>query len=108
MDQVRDDLEREIIASGYLEGAPFTWVGLIIREGLVDGIVPCYERINAKHGDLPVAIEIDTHQLIGSSLSQAVAVYRRAALIALIHAGEKYSLEIERLRQLLNDAGQVR
>jgi hypothetical protein len=33
---VRDELEQEMLQSGYLDGAPFKWVGLILRYSLVD------------------------------------------------------------------------
>lgn len=99
--RVRDELEQEIIESGYLEGAPFRWVGLIIRYGLVDEAEPHYEKINAAHGDLPLAIEIDVHRLLGVSEDDMAAVYRNATLTALVHAGERYQLPVERLKSLL-------
>ncbi len=104
MDNVRDELEQEIIQSGYLENAPFRWVGLIIREGLVDEGEPHYQRISAKHGDLPIAIEIDTHRLLDATENEMAAVYRKATLIALTHAGEKYGLNTARVEQLLSEA----
>lgn len=102
--RVRDELEEEVIRSGYLDGAPFRWVGLIIREGLVDETEPHYEKINAKHGDLPLAIEIDVHRLLGVSEDEMATVYRKATLIALIHAGERYGLPVTRLQSLLEAA----
>ena len=100
--RVRDELEKEMIQSGYLENAPFGWVGLLVRYGLVDETEPHYEKINQKHGDLPIAIEVDTHRLLGVSEDEMAAVYRKAALIALIHAGERYGLPVTRLRSLLD------
>lgn len=100
--RVRDDLEREMIASGYLEGAPFKWVSLIIRYGLVDKPEPSYGEINQKHGDLPLAIEVDVHSLLGASEDEMALVYRKATLTALIHAGEKYGLKNDALRALLS------
>lgn len=102
--RVRDELEEEVIRSGYLDGAPFRWVGLIIREGLVDETEPHYEKINAKHGDLPLAIEIDVHRLLEVSEDEMAAVYRKATLIALINAGERYGLPVTRLQSLLEAA----
>lgn len=101
--RVRDELEKEIVESGFLENAPFRWVGLIVRYGLKDEIEPHYYKINLQHGDLPLAIEIDTYRLLGVSEYEMEKVYRRAALIALIHAGEKYQLPTDRLRILLQD-----
>ena len=82
MGKARDDLEREVIRSGYLSGAPFKWVGLIIREGLIDEVVPHYQKIDQKDGELPIAIEVDTNRLVGASADQATNIYRKAALLA--------------------------
>lgn len=101
-DKVRNELEHEILESGFLEGAPFKWVGLIIREGLIDEAKPHFQRINQRHGDLPLAIEIDTHRLLGASEDEAAAVFRKATLLALVSAGERYKLPTERLRSLLS------
>lgn len=102
--RVRDELEQEIIQSGYLEGAPFKWVGLIIRYGLVDETEPHYQKISAEHGDLPLAIEIDVHRLLDVTEDQMAKVYRKATLISLVHAGERYGLPVSRLRSLLEAA----
>lgn len=101
LNRVRDELEQEIIECGYLDQAPFKWVGLLIRKGLVDETEPHYEKIDRKHGDLPLAIEVDTHRLLNASEDEIAAVYRRATLIALIHAGEQYGLPTGRLKLLL-------
>lgn len=100
---VRDELEKEIIQSGYLDNAPFQWVGLIIRYGLVDETEPHYQKISAKHGDLPLAIEIDVHRLLDVTEDEMAAVYRKATLIALSHAGAKYGLNTVRVDQLLSE-----
>lgn len=103
--RVRDELELEMIRSGYLDNAPFEWIGLIIRYGLVDEVSPHYQSINAKHGDLPLAIEIDVHRLLDVTEDEMAAVYRKATLIALSHAGEKYGLNTSRINQLLSEYG---
>lgn len=104
MGKARDELEQEIIQSEYLADAPFKWIGLIIREGLIDESVPHYQGIDKKDGELPVAIEIDTHRLLGASEEAMAAVYRKATLTALVHAGEKYRLPVGRLKALLEVA----
>ena len=100
--RVRDELEQEIIESDYLDDAPFKWVGLIVRYGLVDEAKPRYQKIDPKDGELPLAIEIDFHRLLGVSEDEMAAVYRKATLIALVHAGEKYGLPTKRLKSLLD------
>jgi hypothetical protein len=79
-------------------------VGLLIREGLFDEAVPHYEKINQKHGNLPLAIEIDTHRLLHAAEDEMAAVYRKAVLIALAHAGEKFGLKVDRMKELLAQA----
>lgn len=106
-DKVRNEIEKEMIQSGYLEGAPFKWVGLIVREGLIDEIEPHYQSISKKHGDLPLAIEIDTHRLIHATPEEMEKVYRTATLIALVHAGEKYNLKVDRMKELLAHTQQL-
>jgi hypothetical protein len=101
--RVRDELEQEIVQSGYLESAPFKWVGLSIRYGLVDETRPHYQKIDSKDGELPLAIEIDVHRLLEATEDEMAAVYRKATLIALTHAGEKYGLNTARVDQLLSE-----
>jgi hypothetical protein len=100
---VRDDLEREMIQSGYLDGAPFKWIGLIVREGLIDEVVPHYQKIDPSDGELPLAIEVDTNRLVGSSLDNATHIYRKAALLALADAADRFALKADRIRLLLNE-----
>ena len=99
---VRDDLEREMIESGYLDGAPFKWIGLIVREGLIDEVVPHYQKIDQSDGELPLAIEVDTNRLVGASLEQVTNIYRKAVLLVLAHVAEKYGLNAERIGLLLD------
>ena len=102
--RARDQIEQEIIQSGYFENAPFSWVGITIRYGLVNETKPHYQKIDAKDGELPLAIEIDVRRLLGSTEDEMTAVYRKATLIALAHAGEKYRLNVSRIDQLLSEA----
>lgn len=99
--EVRDQLEEEIVISGYIANAPFRWIGLSIRKGLTDESEPHYENIDPEDGELPLAIEIDTHRLLNADEVEMAAVYRKATLTALVHAGGKYRLPVDRLRLLL-------
>jgi len=101
----RDEIESELISSGYLEGAPFRWVGLTIRYGLKDEAEPHYEAICRDDGELPLAIEIDTNRLLHRSAEQMASVYRDVALTALIHAGQRYGLNVDRLAELHKEGG---
>ena len=87
---VRDRLEPVLETDGFLRGAPFTWVTVAVRYGLVDAAIPTYFPINKKYGDLPLAIEVDTHRITGLNLLALTNLFQTAVLIALIHAGKKY------------------
>ena len=101
LNAVRDRLEQEMIGSDYLENAPFTWVGLIIREGLVDQPKPRLGKIDQKDGELPVAIEIDVNRLIGATQDVIEETYQTATLTSLHYVGQKFGLKVGRLEQLL-------
>lgn len=67
----------------------------MIRYGLKNDDKPSFQRINKKYGDLPLAIEIDSHEFIGVSKDDLKIIFLNAALKALIHAGKKYKLPTE-------------
>jgi len=98
---IRDEIESIIIKSGYLDGAQFSWVTIAIRYGLKNEEKPHYQQISKKYGDLPLAIEVDTHEMLGASLKELKQIYSRAVLLALTHAGRKYNQPIEKLEAAL-------
>lgn len=98
---VRDELEQIMKCSGYLDGTPFEWVTVAVRYGLVDNTEPTYQAINKKYGDLPLAIEVDTHRLMESDFEQLKSIFRKAVLLALVHAGRKYGRPIDALEKAL-------
>lgn len=89
-DAVRDEIEKIIIDSNYLADAPFSWVTIAIRYGLKNDEKPRYQTVNKKYGDLPLSIEVDTHELIDASLEELMLIFKRAVLKSLIHAGKKF------------------
>ena len=98
----RDEIEKAIIDSGYLDGAPFSWVTIAIRYGLKNDDAPSYQAVNKKYGDLPLSIEVDTHELIDASLDDLKLIFQRAVLKALVHAGRKFERSTELMEQMLN------
>ena len=94
---VRDRLESIMIASGYLDKAPFSWVTVVIRFGLKNEVSPHYGKVSKKYGDLPLSIEVDVSDLPSKSDSEITRVYFQSVLKALIHAGQKHSLPTEAL-----------
>jgi len=106
--EVMDELERLMISTGYLEKAPFKWVGLILRFGLKNEDEPHYQRINKKYGDLPVAIELDTHDLQHASRDELKEIFTVATLKVLVHVAQKYGLPGDRFAEMLRDVVQCR
>jgi hypothetical protein len=101
MTEVRDELEALIISCGYLDNAPFKWVGLILRYGLKNEDEPHYQRVNKKYGDLPVAIELDTHELRHASREELKEIFMLATLKVLVHVGQRYGLPSEPFVEML-------
>ena len=98
----QDGIERLIIESHFLDQAPFRWVGLIYRYGIKNELVPEYQRINKKYGDLPIAIELKMNILEWADKNNHKLLYdifMIGALEALIHVGQKYKLPLDCLKQ---------
>ena len=87
---VREELERAILDCHYLEDAPFEWVTIALRYGLKNDEEPQFRPISKKYGDLPLAIEVDVHELGGASSEETVRLFKIAVLKALISAGRKF------------------
>lgn len=92
---IRDNLDSYIKQSGFLDNAPFIWIALSIRYGLKNDEKPGYQRISKKYGDLPVYIEIDTHELLEHKEDEATLyrIHYRPCLLALIDIAKKYKLD---------------
>ena len=102
LSEVRDELERELIAADFFQGAPFSWIGLSIRFGIKTEVAPHFQPICKKDGELPLAIEIETAQMQGVGLEQLKALFRAATLRALLCAASRYNRPNGRLRELQN------
>ncbi len=103
MCEVNEELESEIAAIDFLKGAPFKWIGLILRFGLVNEDVPHYQRINKKYGDMPVAIELDTHELRNASRDELKEKFLMATLKTLVDVAKKYNLPGDSFEKMLAD-----
>ena len=100
--EVMDEVETLTLKSGYLEQAPFRWVGLVFRYGLKNDDEPHYKPIDPKDGELPLAIEFDTHEVRAASPEELRRKLSLGALKALIHAGRKFGLPIAGLEERYN------
>lgn len=100
---IKNELEPVLITSGYLDDAPFEWVTIVLRYGLKNEEKPHYQRINKKYGDLPLAIELDMHELIEADRNELKRLFTIATLKALTHAGQKYQLPVKSLEEMLGN-----
>jgi hypothetical protein len=101
--KVRDDVESIMLDSGFLDGAPFEWVTVSLRYGLKNDDEPIFESVNGSHGDLPLAIELDTRELAVASREEMKLAFEIATLKALVAAGRKFDLEFSPLQDRLDD-----
>jgi hypothetical protein len=101
LSSVRDELERVIIEDGYLEGAPFSWITISIRFGIKSETEPHFQPINAKYGDLPLAIEVETSKLQSADEHELREIFKAAALKALISAAHRHGRPARQLTALL-------
>ncbi len=91
---VRDRLESLIIRSHWFPGPPFEWITIAIRYGLKNEDEPHFGRISKRYGDLPLSIELDTHDLLEADKKQQWLsdLFEGAALKALSAVATRYNL----------------
>lgn len=109
-EKLQDEFQSVMISSGYLEGAPFLWIGIIYRYGLKNALVPDYQRINKKYGDLSLALELDMRVLLTADEEDPSLLkefFEIATLDCLIHAGKKYKLKTDVLEERRTILGKI-
>ena len=100
---IMDEIEDVLISSNFFEKASFSWIGLSIRYGLKYEDAPHYQGISKKYGDISLAIEIDTHDLIKASYEEVKKIFMIATLKSVIHLGQKYNLPVKDLEGLYKE-----
>lgn len=93
-----NDIERIIINSNFLDGAPFEWIGIIQRYGIKNDLKVEFQRIDKKYGELPIAFELDMDILKWAdqnNLDLLYDIFMISGLEATIQVGQKYHLPIE-------------
>jgi hypothetical protein len=93
-EQISIKLSEHMLSSGFLSSSPFNRIGIIIRYGLVNEEKPHYSRMH-KDGYLPLAIEIDTHDLLAAKGNDAMlyTLTYRPVLLCMISVAKKYKLD---------------
>ena len=107
LEEVRNELEQILLDTSFFDEAPFEWITLSLRFGLMDEVLPHYEKISKRYGDLPLAIELDSHKLQNVSCEKLKNKFIVATLKSLIHAGDKYGLPTEVLKNHLDAAREM-
>ena len=91
---IGEHLSKEIEKFSKIENIKFQRIGLIVRYGLKNEEKPHYSSLH-KDGYLPVAIEIDTHDVLNAQGNdkELYNILYRASLITLIDIARKYKLD---------------
>jgi hypothetical protein len=89
---VCDELEPEFEQTGFLSDAPFKVVSLVLRYGTKWG-EPDLGKINKRHSELEVGIELPISELRIMDEASLNAVVKKAALEALVATAQKYDLD---------------
>lgn len=99
MVSLSDEIGKVLVDSTFFSEAPFSWISLIIRNGLENKTTPIFGRISKKYGDLPISVEVDAHALLDAETETVKAIYRFATIDALIEVADKYHLPKEALEK---------
>jgi hypothetical protein len=105
LDRLKHEIEQVVIGEGFLTHAPFSWVLLSIRYGLQYSSEPVYYPINAKYGNLMLSFELDVRDLISATDEEVYLIFKRASLMSLVHAGQKYGRPIKVFERMLSTHG---
>lgn len=91
---VCDELEPLFEQTSFLNGAPFKVVSLILRYGKQWG-EPELGRINKKHSELEVGIELPMSEIRMMDEARLTELVRKSALESLLVVAQKYDLDSE-------------
>ena len=89
---VCDEFEPAFEQTGFLDGAPFKVVSLVLRYGTKWG-APDLGKINKRHSELEVGIELPMSEIRVMDEASLAAVFRKATLEALVAIAQKYDLD---------------
>ena len=104
LNEIRNEVEALIKASSWFPNDHFQWVGLIIRYGIKTEPQPHLQPISKKHGDLPVAVEVDTHHLLEIQKDPVLlkAFLKAVTIHSLLAVARKYKLPTQTLEHELS------
>jgi hypothetical protein len=97
MREICDDLEPLLREEDFVERAPFETVSLIIRFGERESLDPVYDRIDRRHNELPVSIEMKLDSLRLANKEAVKGIFLDAVIKVLLDVAKQYDLPKERL-----------
>jgi len=92
MASICDEFEPHFKSENPLEGAPFDVVSLILRYGADGSKEPEVGRVNKRHSELEVAMELPMAEVRALGYDDLRALIRESTLNALIAVADKYDL----------------
>ncbi len=99
MREICDRLEPELQKANFLDNAPFETVSVVFRFGEKNGTSTEYATIDKRHGELPVAMELEMDSLRQMSREEVGSVLLDATLGILMKIGCEYDLPLDFLQQ---------
>jgi hypothetical protein len=99
----REAIEPILVKSGWFPDAPFRWVGIIFRYGLATDPEPQFDQIDPNDGDLPIARELDTKELLAvhRDVDALARYFRIRTLECLLSVARRYDLPASILESAL-------
>ncbi len=68
MENLQNALETLMISSGYLDNVLFLWIEVMFSYGLTNEVIPHYQSIHKKYGDLLLKLELNMRALLTADL----------------------------------------
>lgn len=106
----QNGIEKLIIDSGFLDNAPFKWVGVLYLNGFKNDLNFKKQKIDKKDGELSFEIELKAELLEWAdweNLNLLRDIYKISVLDSLIYAGEKYNLKLDLIRAERAEYGNI-
>ncbi|WP_431264988.1 Imm39 family immunity protein [Roseateles chitinivorans] len=99
----RNGLEVRLIEAGYLDGAPFRTVSLILRYGDKEDLNPDIGSVDEVHSELPVTVMLDLAALRALDLDALTAKFTQVMADILIDVAVNFDLPYAFLEAYASD-----
>lgn len=103
--QLMEVLNPILAGNGFLDGAPFGRISVIVREGFKYSETIEIEKIDRRHKELPVAFEVPLDELRLASVDHLCEIYMKYTLQILEAVSVKFDLDGKVIEKLREDLG---